>query len=192
MLTYLAVSSVLNIALGYALAVYLGQTRAPRTVMTTPRPSSPSSEPAAPTATTTPLAATAARLDPQTAPTQPAEDKGWAEAFLKPETAAEPAPSEPVAAAPVAAIPMAAEPVIADLTGAPQATPIADEMAAADRRPAEELPVEEEESAAVQPEPASPEVERELLAGIEEFRNQLAQLKSGTAEQAPAAQLAAV
>jgi hypothetical protein len=181
-LTYLAVSSILNIALGYALASYLGQTRAPRTVSTINRSNPPASEPVAPTTTTTPLAATAARLDPQPVSVQPAEEKGWAEAFLKSETAAEPTPSEPVAAQPLAV----------DLTGAPQITPIADEMEAAARPPVEELPVEEEESATVAPAPASAEVERELLAGIEEFRNQLAQLKSGAAEPSPAAQPAAV
>jgi hypothetical protein len=181
-LTYLAVSSVLNIALGYALAVYFGQTRAPQTVPTTPRPSSPASETAARAATTMPLAATAARLDPQPAPVQPADDKGWADAFLKSETATEPAPSESVAAALVAA----------DSPATPVTASLANALGAPDRQVAEELPVEEEESAAVEPAPESPEVEKELLAGIEEFRNQLAQLKGGAGEQATAVQPVAV
>jgi hypothetical protein len=181
-LTYLAVSSVLNIALGYALAMYLGQTRAPRAVSTTSPTSPPASQPSAPAATTTPLAATAARIDPQPALSPPPDDKGWAEAFLKAETAAEPAPPEPVAAAPASA----------DSTATPAASSIADALAAADRQPVEESPIEEEESTVDQAAPPNPEVEQELLAGIEEFRNQLAQLKGGTAEQSPATQPTAV
>jgi hypothetical protein len=62
----------------------------------------------------------------------------------------------------------------------------------ADRPPAVELSAEEEDSAAVAPAPSSADVEKELLAGIEEFRNQLAQLKGGVAEEPAAAQPATV
>jgi hypothetical protein len=82
---------------------------------------------------------------------------------------------------------VATAPIATESTAPPPATPIADEPPAADRQFAEESPIEDE-SAADEPAPASAEVEKELLAGIEDFRNQLAQLKGGVTEQAHAAQ----
>jgi hypothetical protein len=164
-ITYLAVSAVLNIALGYALAVYLGHTRMQTSDSLTPRPATPiAAAPPAPAATIVPVEPS----KPETA--QAKDDKGWAESLLRSELAAEPVAAEvPVETAEAAA--GAAGPV-------PAPAAELDDL----ESPALPQPAMEDLDSASRERAAGPtEVEQELLAGIEEFRNQLAQLQSGAA-----------
>ncbi len=176
MIAFLAVTTVINIALGYALAVYLG--RANMKVAAAPAlPANPATVGVLPTR----------RLANQDAPN---------------EAPAMSAPAAPVAPQIKAELPelVAKQPVATEVESAPVAeqqpvfTAPVDAVAAqlAAQLPGEE-PLAEDTATAGEPldseaalPPAAQGVEQDLLAGIEEFRSQLAQLKGGPAEVPPA------
>jgi len=141
LLAFLAVTAVINIALGYALARYLDRSALP------------------------------------------ASDDHSLELPTRQTTASivadEPPPSAPAAQVEAAPTPAA---VRSELSEAPNGSPSAPSQPA---EHVESLPHDAEAGADAE----SPPVEHELLAGIEEFRSQLAQLKGGAeaaATQAPA------
>lgn len=156
MIAFVAITALVNIGLGYALAMYLGQAKSKH-------------EPSADEASTT-----------LTLPTRKLSN------HEPPVATSTPAPATP--AAPTATVERPAE--------SPPAPSMADAIAAAMQQtaaaPAAEVDAEMATQAPTTADEAAAPVEHELLAGIEEFRSQLAQLKgSAGADQAAAPQAAA-
>ncbi len=154
MLAFLAITAVINIALGYALAVYLGKAQA--------RPATMAASAASPRSLPT------RRLAGQGNPAEaPATAPPAAIAPSQPETSAlvaeAPAVNDAESPAALGAPGVAASPSAAEETGLVASASEADAID------------DEHDNPLTLPAPAP--VEMDLLAGIEEFRSQLAQLK---------------